>query len=233
VLAEPSLADVAETNLRRDIVHGTWQPKAWLRLDELKDHYGMGASPLREALSRLVGEGLVRLENNRGFRVAGLSEQDLKDIEWMRVTVECAALREAIARGERNWEGGIVAALHRLTAATLMTGTDRVSLDGWNDEHDAFHAALIACCGNKRALDLQRRLADQHRRYRIALMDENMRRREIVDEHRGIAEAALRRDVEEAVRLLAQNMQVTTGFYAGVLREAVDSDTRFANFEAS
>ena len=64
-------------------------------------------------------------------------------------------------------------------------------------------------------------------------MDENMRRREIIDEHRGIAEAALRRDVEEAVRLLAQNMQVTTGFYAGALREAADSDTRFASFEAS
>lgn len=220
MLAEPSLADMAESSLRRDIVHGTWRPKAWLRLDDLKDHYGMGASPLREALSRLVGEGLVQLENNRGFRVAGLSEQDLKDIEWMRVVVECAALRDAISRGGREWEGEIVAALHRLTAATLTTGSDRTSLDGWNDEHDAFHAALIACCGNRRALELQRRLAGEHRRYRIALMGENMRRSEIVDEHRGVAEATLRRDADEAIRLLAQNMQVTTGFYAAVLREA-------------
>lgn len=218
-----SLADVAEQSLRRDIVHGFWRPKAWLRLDDLKGHYGMGASPLREALSRLVGEGLVRLENNRGFRVAGLTEQDLNDIEWMRVVVECAALREAIVRGDRDWEGGIVAALHRLTRATLTTGTDRASLDSWNDEHDAFHAALIASCGNVRALDLQRRLADQHRRYRIALMGENMRRKEIVDEHRGVAEATLARDVEEAVRLLAQNMRVTTNFYAGALRGSVDS----------
>jgi DNA-binding GntR family transcriptional regulator len=47
-----------------------------------------------------------------------------------------------------------------------------------------------------------------------------MRRSEIVDEHRGVAEATLRRDADEAIRLLAQNMQVTTGFYAAVLREA-------------
>lgn len=220
LMPEPSLADVAEQSLRRDIIQGNWLPQAWLRLDDLKGHYGIGASPLREALSRLVGEGLVRIENNRGFRVAGLSEQDLKDIEWMRTVVECAALREAIVRGGREWEGGIVAALHRLTAVTLTTETDRVSLDTWNDEHDAFHAALIAGCGSGRALELQRRLADQHRRYRIALMGENMRRDEIVEEHRGIAEAALNRDVEGAARLLAQNMRVTTSFYAGALRGA-------------
>jgi DNA-binding GntR family transcriptional regulator len=171
-----------------------------------------------------MGEGLVRIQNNRGFRVADLSRKDLEEIEWMRVAVECAALRDSIARGGREWEGRIVGALHRLTVATQTTVTDRVSLDLWNDEHDAFHAALIACCGNTRALALQRRLADQHRRYRIALMGENMLRDEIVEEHRGVADAALKRDVETAVRLLAQNMKVTTNFYAGVLRERLAAD---------
>jgi DNA-binding GntR family transcriptional regulator len=214
---QQSLADLAEHSLRKDIVLGIWQPASWLRLEELKDCYAMGASPLREALSRLVGEGLVRIESKRGFRVAGLSAADLRDIEWMRIAVECAALREAIRRGDRSWEGGIVASLHRLTKVTLTTGTDRGSLDTWNDEHDAFHAALIHGCGSPRAIEQQKRLADQHRRYRIALMGENMRREEIVEEHRGIAEAVLRRDVDESVRLLAQNMRVTTNFYAGAL----------------
>jgi GntR family carbon starvation induced transcriptional regulator len=219
-----SLADQAESGLRKDIIVGIWPPKARLPLDDLKRHYGMGSSPLREALSRLMGEGLVRIQNNRGFRVADLSRKDLEEIEWMRVAVECAALRDSIARGGREWEGRIVGALHRLTVATQTTATDRVSLDLWNDEHDAFHAALIACCGNTRALALQRRLADQHRRYRIALMGENMLRDEIVEEHRGVADAALKRDVETAVRLLAQNMKVTTNFYAGVLRERLAAD---------
>lgn len=220
----PSLADQAESSLRREIVQGIWPPMARLRLDDLKSRYAMGSSPLREALSRLMGEGLVRKQNNCGVWVADLSRQDLEEIEWMRVAVECSALRESIARGGRDWEGGIVAALHRLTVATRTTGTDRASLDAWNDEHDAFHAALIACCGNSRALDLQRRLADQHRRYRIALMGENMLRDEIVEEHRGVAVAALKRDVETAVDLLARNMRVTTNFYAAALRELVTAD---------
>lgn len=154
-----------------------------------------------------------------------LSVRDLEEIEWMRILVEGAALRTAIARGGRQWEGDIVAALHRLTVATRTTRTDRASLDAWNDEHDAFHAALIACCGNARVLDLQRRLAGHHRRYRIALMGDNMRRDEIVEEHRGIAEAALARDAGRAMELLAQNMKVTTGFYAGALEDLVARDS--------
>ncbi len=74
MLAEPSLADMA--GIQSAPGYRSWHLAAEgmsLRLDDLKDHYGMGASPLREALSRLVGEGLVQLENNRGFRVAGLS----------------------------------------------------------------------------------------------------------------------------------------------------------------
>lgn len=223
-LPSPSLADLAQRSLRTDIVHGFWRPDAWLRLEELKAHYQMGASPLREALSRLTGEGLVSIENNRGFRVKGLSAEDLKDIEWMRTVIECAALRDAIKRGDRDWEGQIVAALHRLTVATKMTDTSRPSLDVWNDEHDAFHAALIASCGSPRAIEQQKRLADQHRRYRIALMGENMRREEIIEVHRGIAEATLCRDVDQAVRLLAQNMRMTTNFYASVLRDNLKAD---------
>src|SRR5690606_30626418 len=96
--------------------------------------------------------------------------------------------------------------------------TSRASLDMWNDEHDAFHAALIASCGSPRALEQQKRLADRHRRYRIALMGKNMRRDEIVEELRGIAEATLRRDVGEAVRLLSQNMRMTSRVYTGVLQ---------------
>lgn len=219
LVSAPSLADLAEQNLRSDIVGGHWRPKAWLRVEELKSEYGVGATPIREALSRLVGEGFVRIENNRGFRVAGLTPEDLNDIEWMRATIECAALRQSIKLGGPDWEQGVVIAKRRLADATETTGTDRASLDHWNDQHDAFHVALIASCGSPRALEQQKRLADHHRRYRIALMGDNIRRDEIIDEHCGIADAALARDVTKAVRLLRRNMRVTTNFYAGVLRE--------------
>lgn len=203
--------------LRRDIVDGRWPPAEWLRLQELKEAYDLGSSPLREALTGLAGEGLVEFSANRGFRLTPLTKEDLLDIEWMRITVESAALRQSVARGDRGWKAGVVAALFRLTEITRTTRLDRVDLDIWNEEHDAFHQALVAACGSPRAIEMLRRLADQHRRYRIALMNKNMKRQEIIDEHRAIAEAAVRGDVEEAVILLERNLRTTTDFYSSVL----------------
>src|SRR3546814_10393105 len=41
-----------------------------LQIEDLKARYGLSASPLREALARLVSQGFVQIENQRGFRVA-------------------------------------------------------------------------------------------------------------------------------------------------------------------
>jgi DNA-binding GntR family transcriptional regulator len=91
--------EAVQQRLREDIVSGRLAPREKLRLAELKTRYEMGSSPLREALSRLVGEGLVTFEGNKGFRVRGLSREDLADIAYMRTAVETFAIRTAIERG--------------------------------------------------------------------------------------------------------------------------------------
>jgi DNA-binding GntR family transcriptional regulator len=63
--------------LRADIVRGVFAPDQPLRMEALKARFDSGFSPIREALSRLLAEGLVVLEPNRGFRVSGLSREDL------------------------------------------------------------------------------------------------------------------------------------------------------------
>ena len=59
-VAEPpgTFIEAVQQRLRADIVSGKLAPREKLRLSELKNRYEMGSSPLREALSRLVGEGL-------------------------------------------------------------------------------------------------------------------------------------------------------------------------------
>jgi GntR family carbon starvation induced transcriptional regulator len=106
----------------------------------------------------LVGEGLVTFEGNKGFRVRGLSREDLADIAYMRTAVETFAIRTAVERGGVEWESGIVAALHTLTSLTRDTATDRASLDAWNVAHDRFHEAVISACGSPRVFETQRRL---------------------------------------------------------------------------
>ena len=212
-----TLVDLAERRIRDDIVAGLLAPQAKLGMADLKRRYAIGASPLREALSRLVGEGLVTFEGNKGFRVRGLSPQDLADIAYMRTAVETFAIRTAVERGDLAWEGGIVASLHALVTLTRTTGTDRASLDAWNVVHDRFHEALIAACGSPRILETQRRLAEQHNRYRRALMGSNLPRQVIIDGHEEIAAAALARDAAHAAHLLGGHLQITSAFYAAVL----------------
>ena len=212
-----TLLESVERRIRVDIATGELAPELKLRVVDLKERYDMGASPIREALSRLVGEGLVTFSGNRGFRVKGLSQEDLADIAYMRTAVETFAIRTAIACATVEWESGIVATLHALVALTRETRTDRESLDTWNRAHDRFHEALIATCHSPRVFETQRRLADQHNRYRRMLMGANLPRDIIITGHRDIAAAALDRDADRAAALLGQHMLITSEFYTRVL----------------
>jgi DNA-binding GntR family transcriptional regulator len=209
--------EVVQERLRADIVSGKLAPREKLRLAELKSRYAMGSSPLREALSRLVGEGLVTFEGNKGFRVRDLSREDLFDIAYMRTAVESFAVRTAIERGGMEWESGLVGALHALVTTTRDTTTDRASLDVWNIAHDRFHEALISACGSPRVMETQRRLAEHHNRYRRTFMGDNFPRQLLIDEHTGIAEAALARNPDRAASILGQHMVITSAFYADAL----------------
>jgi GntR family transcriptional regulator, carbon starvation induced regulator len=217
-----TMADAIEAQMRIDVISGSLEPSSALKMGELRERYGVGTSPLREALTRLAGEGLVELEPNKGFRVKALSAADLADIAYMRTALETAAISTAIANGDDAWEAGILSTLHRLIKATERTGTDRASLDGWQVAHDAFHQALVAACGSPRLLAEQRRLADQHARYRRYLMNENFPRELLIREHQGLADAALARNADKAAELLAAHLLITSDFYATLLQRGDD-----------
>src|SRR6478736_1205382 len=128
----PPLVDQAFQRLRQDVLTGNFAAGTKLKVEELQAAYGYSSSPLREALSRLAQEGLVRADERRGFRVAPISEDDLADITRMRVLLDVPALREAIAHGDDAWEAAVLAAYHRLEKVESRLGDGPVILDnGW------------------------------------------------------------------------------------------------------
>src|SRR5689334_18962161 len=92
VSTAPPLVEQAFARLRADVLAGAFAAGSKLKLDELQGLYGYSSSPLREALSRLSQEGLVRADERRGFRVAPISAEDLADITHMRVMLDVPAL---------------------------------------------------------------------------------------------------------------------------------------------
>ena len=147
------MTSLAVDRLRNDILGGTFTPSTRLRIDELKARYGVGGSPMREALSRLVAEGLVHALSQRGFRVAPVSADDLLDITETRQSLEGTAIERAIERGDDAWEGDVLGAFHRLEKyLTRGQEINRANLTEWEEIHANFHHTLISACGSPRLI---------------------------------------------------------------------------------
>lgn len=209
-MAETPLVDQAFARMRRDVLIGNFAAGAKLKVDELQKAYGVSSSPLREALSRLAQEGLVRADERRGFRVAPLSATDLADITRMRILLDVPALKDAIREGKDDWEAGIVAAFHRLEKIESRLSDGPVVLDEeWSALHRGFHMSLIAACPSHRQLAWSASLFDQAERYRrfSARYRKTLKRKSA--EHRRIMEATLDRDSSTACLLLEEHIQST------------------------
>lgn len=193
--------------IRRDILNGTLAPGSKLRFEMLHARYGVGASTLREALTRLVGEALATSEEQRGFKVAAISLQDLADLTRTRKLIEVEALRQAILAGDDIWEAGVVAAFHRITKVEqkLAPATGLTQQDEYEDRNRDLHLALIAACPSRWLKHMHAILFRQLERYRrISLV---RRPRDVHAEHAAVVEAALARDIDRACRVAGEHIE--------------------------
>jgi len=213
------LSEQAFRSLRRDVLVGHFEAGSKLKLDELQGHYGFSSSPLREALSRLAQEGLVRADERRGFRVAPIALDDLDDITHMRLMLDVQALASAIEHGDDAWEAGIVAAFHRLEKIESRFGDGALVLDDeWSEVHRNFHLGLLAACASERQRMWSASLFDQAERYRRFSARHRQVARRKSTEHRKLMEATLRRDSETACALLAEHIRSTQRNVEAALR---------------
>lgn len=206
---EPTLASSVVDRLRTEIVKGMLAPGTKLRLEHLAASYGVGRTPLREACCRLAAEGLVTIEDQRGFRVAPVSAADLQDLTRTRQQVAQLALRSSIQRGDLAWEGEVTAALHRLGARGKHLAGRRLD-DAWEHEHGLFHEALLSACDSPLLLRFHRQLFEQSERYRRLATAYGQPTRDVEGEHQALAKAALARDVERACALVVEHIARTT-----------------------
>ena len=93
-----TLSERAALLVEQDILAGHLAPGSRLGIVDLVQRYEIGATPLREGLSRLMSRGLIVGIGQRGFRVADISRADLLDITTMRTAVEVEAISRPPAR---------------------------------------------------------------------------------------------------------------------------------------
>jgi len=206
-----SLTQSAYEQLRADLLACRLQPSSRLKIGELCDALSVSLSAVREALSRLTSEGLVVAEPQRGFRVAPISTEELRDLTEVRAMIEGLCLERAIAAGDVGWESQLVAAFHRLSRTPVREPRDPERMnDAWSVAHAAYHEALVGACDSPWLLRLRAMLYAQSERYRRLSVPLAKAVRDLNREHQDIMQAALDRDPGRAKTLLAQHIELTT-----------------------
>lgn len=216
--------------IRNDIVWGRLQPDAPLRSDELRETYDVGISPLREALTRLDAEGLVTSVEQRGFRVAPVTANDVSDTMETRLTIEKPALAKSIQRGDLGWESALVAGFHSLSRIEIPHGPGK-DAEIWARHHRQFHMCLIAACGSPLQIELAGMLFDRAERHRVwalklMLQTRSRQRRNIASEHRKIYDAAVARNAKAAVDALDYHYRTTADMVVAVLQSGTKRTRR-------
>ena len=199
--------------LKQDIITGRLQPGSKLKIEDLRNAYDTGTSPIREALSLLTSDHFVERIDQKGFRVAKVSAVEFEELLKTRCWLEERAIRESIQNGSQSWEEQVVLANYRLSRIPRSDSEDHfVANADWEVAHKHFHMTLIAQCGSSLLLKFCEQLYDQNIRYRHLSGGKAYPSRDVAEEHNSICDAVLARDGDLAARLLVNHYRNTSGY---------------------
>ncbi len=189
--------------LREGILDGTFPPRTQLSEVALSQQLSVSRGPIREAMQRLLQEGLLRGERNRGVFVVDLGESDVRDIYLARSAVERTAAALVVNAGTDEDFGVLQSMVDQLAAAVDSNWVEMTKLDL------QFHLALVAAAGSVRLDRMFRTLMAESQLCIVRLEPFYPGREEVVHEHQAILDAIRARDLAEADRLLAAHMDVS------------------------
>lgn len=197
-----STATLITRQLREGIMYGSLPPGTQLSEASLAQEFGVSRGPLREAMQRLVQEGLVRSELNRGLFVKELGEEEIRDLYVARTAIETAAARILSREGSAE-------SVERLRGASrqMQQAAEKGDLPALSDADFAFHELLVECSGSARLHRMHQTLIVETRMCLTALEDTYFDPEDQVREHSAIAEAIAAGDEAAVVAEIEAHMQ--------------------------
>jgi DNA-binding GntR family transcriptional regulator len=198
-----TLSDHLVEAMRERILSSALPPDQPVRQDLLAAEMGVSKIPLREALTRLEQEGLVRSHAHRGFFVCPLSTAEAEEVYALRLKLEPDAVALAAERATL---------LERTTAEQVLATLDRVTTkhgDGVGAFNRAFHLALIRPCGQFTTICILERLQVLSERYVRKHLEQLGRDERANDEHRQILKAWLGRKPRKVHELMSRHIDKT------------------------
>jgi DNA-binding GntR family transcriptional regulator len=194
---------VIADRLRAEILRGRFPPHTQLTEVELARQLQVSRGPIREAMQRLIQEGLLRAERNRGVFVVELDSEDARDVYMARGVIERAA---AAIVAQRRPEAALLelqAIVEKLAASVEASWTEIIGYDL------EFHQTLVEAAGSARLNRMFRTLIAETRLCLIRLEPFYHETSEVVAEHEAILEALRAGKARQADRLLRTHMDAS------------------------
>lgn len=197
---QPLNARTLHAVLRQDIISLRLTPGERLSENELAERFGTSRAPVREALIRLVEDGLIEVRPQRGSFVTRISLKAMEGSRFVREALEVAIIRQAASRG-------ITATAQARIEATIAAQLGaRDDPERFTRHDDAFHRALAEAAGLASVWAIVEREKTQFDRVRFLSLPSTTPVAVLVEQHRAILAAVLARDPEAAAAAMHQHM---------------------------
>ena len=191
------------TILRREILSCAIPPGAEIRDAEFAERFAVSRSPVRDALLRLEGEGLVVINPRKGYRAAPISIADARDLFAFRAILEPAcAVSVAAEASDAKLES-----LDRFRSMQDFEQADHDDGSSFVRYNRDFHLAIARLCSNRRIRETTIDLIEQFDRFvTVSISREASRQHaDLIAEHCEIIDALQARDGKRAGRILARH----------------------------
>jgi len=193
---QPSLAQRALSRIRGDVLSLQLAPGEVISERSLETTYGMSRTPIRQALTELIREGLV-IRAERGYAVAPFDLRQLEEIFEYREIVEDAAIRLACARAVPEELDAI--------GKTIDRGLSDFTPDSWFEAGLDFHVQLAALSKNRFLRDAVQDAVNRTIRARWLVASSPEAREVAHREHNEIVALVRRRDTAAAAEMIRRH----------------------------
>ena len=209
-LERATLRDHARVAIRTGVVTGDLEPAALYTIGALAVQLGVSATPVRDALSDLASDGLIRVIPSRGFIVPPVSARDLDEIFELRLVLEVPAVGLAAGRLDEVGHGACRDYVEQGRAAAVA-GDLALFL-----EFDVeFHRQLLLPLGNQRLIEIIEKLRVQTRLYGLPRLAAENLLTTAANEHKMLLEAVAAGDAKSAREQMSLHLRHTRGSWAG------------------
>jgi DNA-binding GntR family transcriptional regulator len=208
ITVEQPVIDVTNINekvydfLKKGITDLTYTPGERINVRQLQHELGVSQTPIKDALFRLAGEGMVEISSRRGTFVTEVTERDIREIAETRIILETGAV-EIVAKRITAAQLMELEALYR---ATLIED-ESIGYDSYMERDSQFHLKIIEFTNNERLLKLYKQLNAHMQIVRFRFARRAKRKLSWTDEdHARILEAIKEHDAQKAVQTMREHL---------------------------